>query len=191
MDKKGFTLMEILFVLLVIATIVSFAVPGLRSVRFDIRNSQAKNALKNLLEARRSFYQNTKGVDIKEDSSFEAKNAKGFSTQACNNQAASGIPSPAQEKAEPEQLFACGFANWKDFSSLPYTFYFCDHWTAASHTSELCQVKSYDDRTVAMYAYVAEADRRLGGDKYYILKDGSTHYYMAIGWDGQIYENLE
>ena len=39
--------MEILFVLLVIALVVSFAVPAIRSVRYDVYNSRAKAALKN------------------------------------------------------------------------------------------------------------------------------------------------
>ena len=40
--------MEILFVLLVIALVVSFAVPAIRSVRYDVYNSRAKAALKKL-----------------------------------------------------------------------------------------------------------------------------------------------
>ena len=191
MNKKGFTLIEILFVLLIIALVVSFAVPAIRSVRYDIRNSQAKAGLKKLLDARKSFYQNTKGLDIKEDSSFIGTAAKGYSAQACSSISTSGIPATALGHASPEQLFSCGFANWKDFSSSPYTFYFCDHWTAGSHAAETCQLKDADDRTMAMFAYIEDGQRKLGGDKYFVLEDGSTRYYMAIGWDGQIYENLE
>ncbi len=191
MNKKGFTLIEILFVLLLIALVVSLAVPVMRSVRYDIRNSQAKNALKKLLEARRSFYQNTKGVDILAEATFKGNSARSFASQACSQQSTSGIPSSAQEKADPAQLFACGFANWKDFSSIPYTFYFCDHWSATSHTNAFCQNKGDDNRTMALFAYVHEDDKRLGGDKYYLLEDGTTQYYVAVGWDGQIYDNLE
>ncbi len=191
MNKKGFTLIEILFVLLIIALVVSFAVPAIRSVRYDMRNAQAKAALKKLLEARRSFYQSTKGVDVAPESTFVGLETKAFSTEACTNVSTSGIPATVQGTADPSQLFACGFANWKDFSSLPYTFYVCDRYTASSHTNAVCQRKDADTHTMALFAYVHESNRKLGGDKYYLLEDGSTHYYVAIGWDGQIYENLE
>lgn len=189
MNKKGFTLMEILFVLLIIALIVSFAIPVIRSVRYDIRNSQAKNALKKLLEARRSFYLNSKGVDITSGASFYAPDTKTYSTAVtCINPAASGIPSTATSTADPAQLFVCNFVNWKDFVSLPYDFHFC---AQHSPTHQVCQVTGNDGKTMALFAMLHEGEQRLGGQKYYALPDGNTRYYMAVGWDGQIYENLE
>lgn len=124
--KEGFTLMEILFVLLVIALIVSFAVPAFRSVRFDVKNSRAKNALKKLAEARRSFYQSSKGSDIAASSfvGTEVTSAWGRG-ENCNNPAASGIPASSRSASPVEQLFACGFLDWKDFAGLPYQFTVC------------------------------------------------------------------
>ena len=52
-SKKGFTLMEILAVLLIIAVVLSFAIPAFRSVRFEQRNSSAKAGVKKLSEAER------------------------------------------------------------------------------------------------------------------------------------------
>ena len=46
--KKGFTLMEILAVLLVIAVVVSMAAPVFRAIRFEVKNSQAKAAASKL-----------------------------------------------------------------------------------------------------------------------------------------------
>ena len=61
MNKKGFTLMEILAVLLVIAVVVSMAVPVLRSVRYEVKNGQAKNAAHKLAQAVRTYYQVSRG----------------------------------------------------------------------------------------------------------------------------------
>ena len=187
MKKKGFTLMEVLFVLLIVALVASFAVPAIRSVRYDVRNSQAKTALKKLLAARRSFYQNTKGGSFGLEPSFQAKDAQSFAAVACL-QASTGIP-PTKDgrlNSDINQLFACGYLNWKDFASLPYTFFLCNPQTATAGT---CQIKDNKGEQIAAYAMVD--DVKLAGKKYEYLSDGSTLYYMAVGWDGQIYENLE
>ena len=178
--------MEVLFVLLIVALVASFAVPAIRSVRYDVRNSQAKTALKKLLAARRSFYQNTKGGSFGLEPSFQAKDAQSFAAEECT-QASTGIP--AKDTNLPisniNQLFACGYLNWKDFASLPYTFFLCNPQSATAGT---CQIKDNTGEQIAAYAMAN--DTKLAGKKYQYLSDG-THYYMAVGWDGQIYENLE
>jgi len=131
--KKGFTLMEVLFVLLVIALVLSFALPAFRSIRYDIQNARAKNALRKLVEARRSFYQYNKGVDIVPcwnasnagACSFVGNDAKTYASLTCNNFAASGIPGQAIAPVSVQQLFACQFLDWKDFKGLYYTFKVC------------------------------------------------------------------
>ena len=177
--------MEVLFVLLIVALVASFAVPAIRSVRYDVRNSQAKTALKKLLAARRSFYQNTKGGSFEQEPSFQAKDAQSFAAEACT-QASTGIPAKNQPTSDIKQLFACGYLNWKDFASLPYTFSLCNPQTATAGT---CQIK--DNKGEQIAAYAMANDPKLAGKKYQYLSDGSTPYYMAVGWDGQIYENLE
>lgn len=86
----GFTLMELLFVLLVIALVLSFALPAYRSVRYDMRNSSAKAALRKLAEARRSFYQYSKGADVTGE--IDTDLVRQYAGQGCVSGAASGVP---------------------------------------------------------------------------------------------------
>lgn len=119
--------MEILFVLLIIALVVNFAAPAFRSVRYEIKNMRAKSALKKLAEARRSYYQYTKGVDIN-PSHFNGSAALTLARGGCSDIGKTGIPATStSSNSQPEvgQLFACGFLNWKDFVDLPYNFYIC------------------------------------------------------------------
>lgn len=177
--KKGFTLMEILFVLLVIALVVSFAVPAIRSVRYDVYNSRAKTALRKLAEARRSYYQQTKGSDIT-TGSFAASLAGTYAGQTCLDVAASGIPG-SRTTSSVAQLFACGFLDWKDFDGLPYTFYICSLGT----TSASAPCKSLD--TTNSIVYVGALGNNDAGDKY----KSASNYFMSIGMDMQVRDNLE
>ena len=143
--KKGFTLMEILFVLLVIALVLSFALPAFRAIRYDVQNSKAKNALMKLAEARRSFYQYNKGMDIAStggegNSYFETNKVSSYTASTClPTTATTGIPAIVQSSAAVSQLFACKFLDWHDFEGLPYTFYICNGSSAQSF--EPCKVK--------------------------------------------------
>lgn len=177
--KKGFTLMEILFVLLVIALVVSFAVPAIRSVRYDVYNSRAKAALKKLAEARRSYYQQTKGSDIT-TSSFSAASAGTYAGKSCQAVAASGIPG-SRTTSSVDQLFACGFLDWRDFDGLPYTFHICSLGT----TSASAPCKSLD--TTNSIVYVGALGNNDAGDKY----KSASNYFMSIGMDMQVRDNLE
>ena len=124
LNKRAFTLMEILFVLLVIALVVSFALPALRTVRFDIKNSRAKAAVKKMAEARRSYYQYMRGGKIQDGAMFNAETS--MQNASCTNLRASGKPGNSSTAVEISELFGCGFLDWKDFAGLPYTFYICD-----------------------------------------------------------------
>ena len=120
-NQKGFTLMEILAVLLIIAVVLSFAVPAYRSMRYEHYNGLAKAGVKKISEAMRSFYQNTKGYRI--TGSFSGTSMP--ATTKCNDVAASGIPSSAGGDQLIDQLFACGYLNYNDFVGLPYKFTAC------------------------------------------------------------------
>ena len=144
--------MEILFVLLVIALVVSFAVPAIRSVRYDVYNSRAKAALKKLAEARRSYYQQTKGSDI----------SGGFGSDV-------------------SQLFACGFLDWRDFVDLPYNFIMCG--TSRPIGSQPCIAL---DGSNMVYA-AAMGIQGQAGSKY----ESPSQYFMSIGADMQVRDNLE
>mgnify|MGYP001776912091 CR=1 FL=1 len=176
--KKGFTLMEILFVLLVIALVVSFAVPAIRSVRYDVYNSRAKAALKKLAEARRSYYQQTKGSDI--SGGFGGSVAESYASYTCQHVAASGIPG-SRTNSDVSQLFACGFLDWRDFVDLPYNFIMC----GASRPVGLQPCIALDGGNT-VYAAAMGAQGR-AGSKY----EPASQYFMSIGADMQVRDNLE
>lgn len=126
--KKGFTLIEVLAVLLIIAVVASMTVPLLRKVNYQVKNSQAKTAALKLAEALRSYYQTNRGYTI-ESTTFSPTNADNFQNiimatpSECNSPVATGIPSTASRPAqEVKQLFACGYLSFKDFKGLPYKF---------------------------------------------------------------------
>lgn len=123
--KKGFTLMELLAVLLVIAVVVSMAAPVFRAVRYEIKNSQAKNAAKKMAEAMHSYYQASRGYKV--TGCFTPTASAGLTViktaaSACTSPGATGIPASAGGSVNVSQLFACGYLSYKDFMSLPYEF---------------------------------------------------------------------
>lgn len=167
--KKGFTLMELLFVLLVIALVISFAVPAIRNVRYDVYNSRAKAALRKLAEARRSYYQYTKGSDVV--GAFHASVARDYTNITCNDIAASGIPG-SRTNSDVGQLFACGFLDWRDFVDLPYTYALCGP-SSRPIGSQPCIGLDGDTTTV----YAGAIGDNNAGDKY----NSSTGYFMSVG----------
>ena len=182
--KKGFTLMEILFVVMFVALLITLAAPSFRAVRFDIKNARAQTALKKLVEARLSFYQYTRGADIKttggnQHSSFQGTDAKNLATPTdllkCTDFAASGVPSSSTPQSEDiRQLFLCKFLDWRDFQGLPYEFHNCDPKNA--NPSAPC-VKG-------AYAVARGVSRSQVGQKY----DPEDGYYMYIGADRKVKE---
>lgn len=175
----GFTLMELLFVLLVIALVLSFALPAYRSVRYDMRNSSAKAALRKLAEARRSFYQYSKGADVTGE--IDTDLVRQYAGQGCVSGAASGVPAGARDSSEVGQLFACKFLDWKDFAKLPYVFTICDGSTIAA--GSVCAL-------LGTGIYAVAAPTTAAGHKYTHQKNG-TLYYMYIGQDMLVKDTLE
>lgn len=137
-SRKGFTLMEILAVLLIIAVVLSFAVPSYRAMRYEHYNSLAKAGVKKLSEAMRSYYQNTKGYRI--TGSFSGSSMS-FSGVNCTDVSASGIPSNGGT-SDVGQLFACGYLNYNDFVGLPYTFTSCPAAACGSYSFAVAQAQS-------------------------------------------------
>ena len=120
--KKGFTLMEILAVLLVIAVIASFAMPALRSIQAEVRHQRAKSAALKMADAMRTYYKNSKGwlLDGSVKGTDNSLNAAVQTT--CDTDRLQGLyPSPSS-KISVYQLFACGLLSSKDFWDLPYEF---------------------------------------------------------------------
>lgn len=119
-NKQGFTLMEILAVLLVIAVVASFAVPLVKSVRREMRYQKAKAAGIQLAEAVRSFYTDTKGC-LASGSIHGADTANRSCPQT--HSIKTGVPGSCGSSSAPvEYLFGCGYVSSKIFVDLSYTF---------------------------------------------------------------------
>ena len=187
--KKGFTLIEILFVVVIIALIVSFAVPALRSVRHDVRNSQAKDALKKLAEARRSFYQTTKGSDIQVTTFTGADTKNWTNSSSCTTATSSGIPG-TRTYYHANQLFYCGYLDAKDFASLPYTFHICPRNGGGSSPCVLPPTGDYalegGGVSNQVVSVAAEGNSSLAGKKY---QEGN--YFMVATKAGRVYDTKE
>lgn len=148
MNTKGFTLMEILAVLLILAVITMFSLPAVRATRSLMQHHQAKSAAVKMAEAMRTYYQNTKGYLITGslrgkliDGDSESLSVVNAAEQSCNNAAMTGIPattaSGVSRTSSMVQLFACDFLSTKDFAGLPYTF--------AAHSDPFNKENNNDD----------------------------------------------
>ena len=145
--KKGFTLMEILAVLLVIAVLASFAVPAVRSIMAQVRYQRAKVAGAKLAEAIRVFYTDSKGYRITGSiSGANIGTTIAASATDCANPAISGIPPYETANAgdiDVSQLFYCNYLAVKDFQGLAsYTFNVC-----AFGSGTACLVRVSDSST--------------------------------------------
>lgn len=115
--------MEMLAVVLLLAVLTSFALPVYRTIRFEMRHSQASQAAVKMAEAMRMLYAQSKGGTVTDCFTPTTESSKMTTTKACNNpRLVSGIPNTAGDPFTIEDLFACGFLSYKDFQGLPYTF---------------------------------------------------------------------
>ena len=174
--KKGFTLMEMLAVVLLLALVVSFAAPVYRSIRFDVRNSQAKTAAKKLAEAVKQYYKDSRGARLSRcfTPGTEAGNAVvRAAANTCNSPGAIGQPATTIEenqKTAVDQLFACGYLSYKDFIDLPYTF-------CTAKTGDASSLADPQDLWGGYFALAFSADQNAVGSKYttqkgFIFVDG-------------------
>ncbi len=179
--KKGFTLMEILAVLLVIAVVASMAVPVFRSVRYEMKNGQAKAAAKKMAEAMRSYYQVSRGLGIKQEC-FTPTTTTGSqvvlaASSVCQSPTSDGIPyqnSTVNDSSRPSvnQLFACGYLSYKDFLNLPYEMCVCNPVAGSSQPSK-CQVAKATGTNTPFVVFrgVSGAGDRYTKSDYYIYVD--------------------
>lgn len=179
-NKKGFTLMEILAVLLVIAVVVSMAVPVLRSVRYEVKNSQAKTAAHKLAQAVRAYYQVSRG-GVPKGQSFtptvdaDKSNVVLATPSACVAPSETGIPlQKTTGTVEIKQLFACGYLSFKDFISLPYTFTVCDP-RPGQVPNETCRLTEATGTNTPIVVVKGAAG---AGDKYDVSKNSAYHIYV-------------
>ena len=173
--------MEILAVLLVIAVVVSMAAPVFRSVRFEIKNGQAKTAAKKFSDAIRSYYQISRGLGVREEcfipTTTSGKAVVMANPSNCAVPAADGIPyqntSSGTNSGSPiSQLFACGYLQYKDFWNLPYEFCACNASQTPS-SSEKCKLPGEDSRVTPL---VVARGASGAGSKY-----TDADYYIYVG----------
>ena len=127
--KKGFTLMEMLAVVLILAVVSAFAVPAVRSIRSDIQARRARTALELMAGAFRQTKAKTGGVVS--SGSFVPTTVEGqavMNDTVCQDLGSTGVP-PARRNGKADgsaltmsDLFACGYLNPRDFKGLPYEF---------------------------------------------------------------------
>lgn len=123
--KTGFTLMEILAVILVVAVIASFLVPAVRSARAEVYYYQAKRSAIKMAEAMRSYYRDSKGYlfDTSADTAINGLQKPSSFGDCADSPAKQGIVSFGNKvPRDVKELFACNYLSWKDFDGLPYTF---------------------------------------------------------------------
>ncbi len=141
--QKGFTLMEILAVMLVIAVIASFLVPAVRSARAEVAYQRAKTAAIKMAEAMRSYYRDRKGG--LPSGSVNGMNTYSFG--ACPKDSWME-EDPGIKSGDVKDLFACNYLTWKDFQGLPYTF---EPVATSEDRSKLVTFTALDDAKAGRY----------------------------------------
>ena len=172
MNKQGFTLMEILAVLLIIALIASFAMPAIRAVRAEVQYQQAKSAAVKMVDAMRSYYQNTRGfLPVNGQIKGKLEGTEGENTLSpiaaaqttCTDkwQAQSG----QDNTVDMSQLFACSYLTTKDFAGLPYLF--------VAHDDPFNKKEGNAAEVLLTVTGTAAAGRH-AGDVFTVHRDGSV-----------------
>lgn len=172
--KKGFTLMEILAVILIMAVIVSLAVPVLREARFEFKQSQAKAAALKMAQAIHNLYHDSRGAPMT-DACFTPMNNAGRAIMQSiyGGFNSSGVPfgklTPGSLASDLASLFGSGYLMYKDFEGIPYTF--CTYKPEAlGNTNPTGYVAPY--RVVAYGNDAQTAGSKYTSDKGYIYVDG-------------------
>ena len=129
--QKGFTLMEMLAVGLMLAVIMSLATPVVRSFRYEIKNAQARTAAGKLAQGFRNYLKDERITNVFGAGCFSPTTDDIIRTDAsqCAISKNTGVPSrPAMrisitgDTSNLQNLFACGYVTYKDFANIPYEF---------------------------------------------------------------------
>ncbi len=184
--------MEILAVLLVIAVVVSMAVPGFRAVRYEVKNSQAKAAAKKFAEAMRSYYQHSRGQLVESDTCFSPTDISASGT--CSGVSATGIPHNTDTTAATapvRNLFSCGYLPYKEFARLPYRFCPCNPTTEAAGDNPCAWVTSVEETeggvTKKKYPFVVVVGAEGAGKKF--KQSGANGYYLYVDHTMTVHEH--
>ena len=174
MNKRGFTLMEVLAVLLLLAVVVTLAVPGIRAARLTMMNSQSRAAAKKLSDAITRFRADNRGQAI----SYTSTDLRTYATTT-NCTASTGIPGSTGSSVDLGQLFACGYLSRRDFERVPFHFAYnpsgvtSADLTSASTTCALNKLDIKGTLTLVFYGNSAvENSKYADCSKYLIYVDG-------------------
>jgi len=190
--KKGFTLMEMLAVVLILAVIFSFGVPAWRAVRFDIKNAQAHEAAQKLADAMRAFYLDNRGQKIT-PTCFSGTDTHIFLQDSCYGAGVIGKPvSGTLDRVDVGVLFGCRYLRMEEFHELPYTFCIAPNYTNVGKDKmpDLAQLinkgiyltPDYSDNTWESVAYfmvtACGSDEKTAGKKYVCGNDKKGYIYV-------------
>ena len=129
--QKGFTLMEMLAVGLMLAVIMSLATPVVRNFRNEIKNAQARTAAGKLAQGYRNYLKDRKCLLVPNRGCFSPTQDTVIQTDAsqCTESRNTGVPGRPSlclitftDTTDLKNLFACGYVAYKDFANIPYEF---------------------------------------------------------------------
>lgn len=113
MNNKGFTLTEVLVVVIIIAILVAISVPFLLGYAREARNDRAKSALIMIAQGYKNFKTDFPGVTIVPESRQVTKQTLVANQTSCS----------ITDTAAAYDLIACGYIVNRDYANLKYHFY--------------------------------------------------------------------
>ena len=128
--NKGFTLMEVLAVVMVLALVGAMAVPSFRSVNADQKFRRARMAAVKVAQAIKSNYNRTALLPLN-NTSFDGNNEESMvgnltTDVVCDDNTQTGIPrrslNAGLSSISFKTMFLCGSLLVQDFKGLPYRF---------------------------------------------------------------------
>ncbi|WP_424244087.1 Tfp pilus assembly protein PilE [Elusimicrobium posterum] len=153
-NTKGFTMMELLVILILVALLATLAFSGYRTSIENSRRDQAAATLEDVATAAQRFYIDYPGRNFQEGVPLASTTGTGCSIQKY---------SATGERINPNLLISCGYLPNRKWDSLRYTYYVCGN---KSKGAVECQNDSEGRRAVAFMRGT------LGQD------DGATYRYM-------------
>jgi len=154
MNNKGFTLTEVMVVVIIIAILVTISVPFLLGYARDARNDRAKSALILIAQGYKNFKTDFPGVSVPPGSRQVTKQ-----TLVANNTSCS-IPGATASAAN---LIQCGYIVNRDYANLKYNFYLGNTCSCggSSATDLACMIGNDGGRFDATYCAFIDKNNTL------------------------------
>ncbi len=164
-NKKGFTLIEIMAVVIIIGILAALSIPNLIGYARDSRNDRAKTALYNIAQGYKSFRNDFAWVSVSPLGPLAKQNlTEGVSTQSCNINNFTGT----NPTAGFATLIQCSYIDNIDYDKLRYKFYLgngngaCSACGSATPTTDLaCMVGNDSGPYVSTYCAYIDSNNML------------------------------